>query len=101
MGLAGGIVPCYAALAILIAAVNLGNVALGLALIAAFSVGMASVLVAVGIVMVKARHWVGGLNQESRWMQALPAVSGGVLFCLGLWLTLQSLLAAGVLRTGT
>jgi ABC-type nickel/cobalt efflux system permease component RcnA len=101
LGLAGGIVPCYAALALLIAAINLGNVALGLALIAAFSVGMALVLVAVGIVMVKARHLLGNVNQESRWMQALPAASGAVMLCLGIWLTFQSLVAAGVLRVNT
>lgn len=100
LGLAGGIVPCYGALVLLIAAVNLGNVALGLLLIAAFSVGMAAVLVAVGVVMVKAQHWVTGLNREGPVVRALPAVSGAFLFVLGAFLTFQALAQTGVIRVG-
>ncbi len=100
LGVAGGIVPCFDALAILIAAVNLQNIPFGLALIAAFSVGLAAVLVAIGILMVKAKDFVARFNEESPWVRAMPAVSGAVLFFLGSWLTLQSLAEAGWLRLG-
>jgi cytochrome c biogenesis protein CcdA len=103
-------VPCFDALAILIAAVNLASgrppqekvqyIAAGMGLIAAFSLGMALVLVAIGILMVKAKDLMARFTGESRAMKALPAVSGAVLFFLGAWLTLQALVHAGVLRIG-
>jgi ABC-type nickel/cobalt efflux system permease component RcnA len=110
LGVAGGMVPCFDALAILIAAVNLASgrppqekvqyIAAGMGLIAAFSLGMALVLVAIGILMVKAKDLMARFTGESRAMKALPAVSGAVLFFLGAWLTLQALVHAGVLRIG-
>jgi len=108
LGIAGGMVPCFDALAILIAAVNLASgrppeekaqyIGAGLGLIAAFSVGMSIVLVAIGILMVKAKDLMARFTGESRFMRGLPAASGAVLFFLGAWLTLQALIHAGVLR---
>jgi nickel/cobalt exporter len=100
LGIAGGMVPCTDALAILLAAVNLGSIVFGLSLILAFSVGMAMVLVAIGVVMVRAKHVMQRFTGETRWVKALPAVSGAILFCLGAWLTLQALGQAGVVHIG-
>ena len=100
LGIAGGMVPCFDALAVLIAAVNLRSVALGLVLIAAFSVGMAAVLVAIGILMVTAKDLMRRFTGETRWVKALPAVSGAVLTLLGAWLTFQALAQAGIVRIG-
>lgn len=110
LGVAGGMVPCFDALAILIAAVNLASgrppqekahyIAAGLGLIGAFSLGMALVLVAIGILMVKAKDLMARFTGESRLMRGLPAASGAVLFFLGAWLTLQGLVHAGVLKVG-
>jgi len=98
MGLAGGMVPCFDALAILIAAVNLRSLGVGLALIAAFSVGMAAVLVALGVLMVTAKETMSRFTGESRWVKALPVASGAVLFLVGVWLTVQALVQMGVIR---
>jgi ABC-type nickel/cobalt efflux system permease component RcnA len=100
LGMAGGIVPCFDALAILIAAVNLRRIGLGLAMIGAFSVGMAAVLVGIGVLMVTAKSLMRRFTGESAWVRALPAVSGAVLFFLGAWLTLESLAEAGVIHLG-
>jgi ABC-type nickel/cobalt efflux system permease component RcnA len=100
LGVAGGMVPCFDALAILIAAVNLRSVVLGLVLILAFSVGMAAVLVAIGILMVTAKDLMQRFTGEAAWVRALPAVSGAILFFLGAWLTLQSLAQVGVVKVG-
>lgn len=110
LGVAGGMVPCFDALAILIAAVNLASgrppdekvrtIAAGLGLIAAFSLGMATVLVAIGILMVKAKDVMSRFTGEAQWVKVLPAASGAILFFLGAWLTLQALVHAGVLRLG-
>src|SRR5262249_48327349 len=49
LGIAGGIVPCPAALVVLLSALSLGRVGFGLLLIVAFSVGLALVLIAIGM----------------------------------------------------
>jgi nickel/cobalt exporter len=53
LGIAGGILPDPAALAILLAALSSGKVMLGLATVVVFSLGFAATLVAVGLVAAK------------------------------------------------
>jgi nickel/cobalt exporter len=51
-GFSGGLMPCPAALAVLALCLSIGAVGLGLATVLAFSAGLASVLVGVGLVAV-------------------------------------------------
>ena len=55
LGIAGGIVPCPEALAILLLAIGLHQAWLGMLAIVAFSVGLAGVLVAFGAVVALAQ----------------------------------------------
>ena len=55
LGISGGIVPCPAALVVLLSAVALHRVGFGLFLILAFSSGLAAVLIGMGLVAVCAR----------------------------------------------
>src|SRR6185437_2499446 len=57
LGVGGGIVPCWDALAMLGLAIAAQRLWLGLPLLLAFSAGLASVLVAVGVGVVWARNW--------------------------------------------
>ena len=60
LGVSGGIVPCPAALVVLLSAVSMQRIGLGLLLIVAFSVGLAAVLIVIGLLMVYARaSWRG------------------------------------------
>src|SRR5205085_780119 len=52
LGITGGIIPCPSALVVLLVAVYFGKVALGLSLMLAFRLGLASVLTGIGILMV-------------------------------------------------
>ena len=52
LGIMGGMIPCPAALVVLLSAFSLHRIAFGLFLITAFSVGLAAVLVTVGLLMV-------------------------------------------------
>jgi nickel/cobalt exporter len=54
LGVSGGLLPCPSALVLMLSAIALHQVGLGLVLIAAFSAGLAFVLVSVGMVMVAA-----------------------------------------------
>ncbi|MDZ8228206.1 hypothetical protein [Nostoc sp. ChiVER01] len=51
MGIAGGLVPCPSALVLLLSAIALHQTAYGLILVCAFSVGLAVVLVTIGLVI--------------------------------------------------
>lgn len=52
LGVSGGIVPCPAALAILLASVSVGQIGKGLTMVLVFSLGLAASLVAIGLAVV-------------------------------------------------
>ena len=58
MGAAAGLIPCPSALVVLLAAISQHEVALGMLLIVAFSLGLAGTLTALGLVVVHARRFV-------------------------------------------
>lgn len=99
LGLTGGIIPCPAALVVLLSALTLRRVGFGFLLIAAFSVGLAAVLIAIGLLMVYARRVMSRFQGEgpliTRW---LPLSSAAVITLLGMAIAAQSLVTAGILQ---
>jgi ABC-type nickel/cobalt efflux system permease component RcnA len=99
LGITGGIVPCPAALVVLLSAVSLNRVGFGLLLIMAFSVGLAAVLIAIGMLMVYARRFMGRFQGDgamiNRW---LPLTSSAIITLLGVGIAVQALVTAGVLQ---
>ena len=99
LGITGGIVPCPAALVVLLSAIALRRTGFGLLLIVAFSVGLASVLVAIGLLMVYARRFMARVQGDGpvvrRW---LPLASAAVITVLGVTIAVQSLMAAGIVQ---
>jgi ABC-type nickel/cobalt efflux system permease component RcnA len=98
LGVTGGVVPCPAALVVLLSAVSFGRIGLGLILILAFSAGLAVVLVAIGLLVVRAgrlvARWPGDGSLITRW---LPATSAAVITALGVGMTVQALVGGGLL----
>ncbi|MHB1462526.1 MAG: HoxN/HupN/NixA family nickel/cobalt transporter [Armatimonadota bacterium] len=92
LGISGGIVPCPAALAVLLAAVSYGQFVRGLSLVIIFSIGMAAVLVAIGIMMVRAANFAGKYVSESKWTKIMPVVSAGLITLVGVGLTIKAIL---------
>jgi nickel/cobalt exporter len=86
----GGIVPSPSAVIVVVAAFSLGRIALGLTLIAAFSVGLAATLTAVGLTLVFGRSAFERRfpNRSLRYLPLAGAlaliVAGGVLASQGL-----------------
>lgn len=76
-------VPCPSALVVLLLAVALGRIVDGLLLIAAFSAGLAAVLVATGVLVVHARRLVDRLLPDRRPLALLPSVSAAAVTLLG------------------
>ncbi len=99
LGITGGIVPCPAALVVLLGALAIHRIAFGLFLIVAFSAGLAAVLIGFGLAMVYARRFMSRFAARGplteRW---LPLASSAVITVVGITIALQSLAAAGVLR---
>jgi ABC-type nickel/cobalt efflux system permease component RcnA len=91
LGASSGLVPCPSAIAILLGAIALHRYAFGLLLVLVFSVGVASTLTAVGLLVLASRAAllrVPGTAPLARW---LPVVSSacvtavGVLLCASAW----------------
>jgi ABC-type nickel/cobalt efflux system permease component RcnA len=91
MGFSGGIVPCPSALVVLLSAVALGRIEIGLLLIVAFSLGLACVLVAIGILAVRASACLFRFDAHHAFLNYLPLLSAGLISLLGLGIALQSL----------
>jgi hypothetical protein len=79
-------------LVLLLAAVLLNRVGFGIALVLAFSVGLAAVLTAVGLLFVKGSRLLQRVPQAGIWMRVLPAVSALVILVIGIGLTAQAVM---------
>ena len=92
LGITGGIIPCPAALIVLLSAFALHRIGFGFFLIVAFSTGLAAVLIGFGMLMVYARRFMGRLQVDGpltrRW---LPIASSAFITVLGLTLAIQAL----------
>ena len=99
LGITGGIVPCPAALVVLLSAISLHRIAFGLYLIVAFSLGLAAVLISIGMVTVYARRLLARVPSDgpliNRW---LPTASAVVITCLGVGIAAQAMLATGAIH---
>ena len=91
VGLAAGLLPCPSALVVLLSAIALHRVGLGLALIVAFSIGLAATITAIGLVAVLARQAFGRLSLDGPVVRALPAVSAALILAVGVVITVRAL----------
>ena len=91
VGVAAGLLPCPSALVVLLSAIALHRIGLGLALIVAFSVGLAATITAIGLVAVFARRTFGRSSLEGPVVRALPAVSAALILAVGLVITVRAL----------
>jgi nickel/cobalt transporter (NicO) family protein len=90
MGTAAGLIPCPSALVVLLAAISQHEVALGLLLITAFSLGLAATLTGLGLVVVSARKWIPRRLAAGRLAAVLPAASALLIVGVGCVLTVKA-----------
>ena len=72
IGVSGGLLPCPAALIVLLSAIGLGRLGFGLLLIVAFSAGLALVLSGIGLAVLYGGRWLR--RPGTRFVVASPAV---------------------------
>jgi ABC-type nickel/cobalt efflux system permease component RcnA len=90
VGVSGGLLPCPSALVVLLAAISLHRVAFGLALILAFSAGLALSITGIGVVAVLARSAFRRFSFDGTLIRLLPAASALVILVAGLAMTVHA-----------
>ena len=91
VGVAAGLLPCPSALVVLLAAIALHRVGFGLALILAFSVGLAATITGIGLVAVLAKRAFSRLTLDGPVIRLLPAASALAILAVGIGITLNAL----------
>ena len=82
--------PCPSALVVLLAAIAQHEVALGMLLIVAFSLGLAGTLTALGLAVVHARRFVPPHISASRLAALMPAASALLVIAVGFLLAARA-----------
>jgi iron complex transport system substrate-binding protein len=83
LGISGGIVPCPTAFVVLLAAVTLNQLFFGLNLILSFSLGLAAVLIVIGILVAKSVPLVSSFDENRKWIKILPVLSSLFIILIG------------------
>jgi nickel/cobalt transporter (NicO) family protein len=96
LGVSGGLVPCPAALVLLLSAISLGRLGFGMVLVVAFSVGLAIVLTSIGILMIYAKRLFDRFSFAARGPRLLPVASALVISLAGVVILVDSLKQAGI-----
>ena len=91
VGVAAGLLPCPSALVVLLSAIALHRIGFGLALILAFSLGLAATITSIGLVAVLAKRAFGRLSLNGPVIRLLPAASALVILAVGVGITLKAL----------
>ena len=112
LGVTGGMLPCPSALVVMLAAISAGQVGFGLVLITAFSVGLAAVLTAAGLLMVYSKSFLTRLLARASdartplpgrqflrpMLRRLPVFSAAAVAALGAVIVIQSIGSLGLIR---
>ncbi|HUG15868.1 MAG TPA: hypothetical protein VMM78_12730 [Thermomicrobiales bacterium] len=97
LGVSGGLVPCPSALVLLLGAISLGRLELGMLLVAAFSIGLAAVLTAIGLLLVFARRAFERYSFTPRVPRLLPIASAAAISFAGILIVASSLRDTGIM----
>jgi ABC-type nickel/cobalt efflux system permease component RcnA len=96
LGVSGGLLPCPSALVVLLSAISLHRVGYGLALVLAFSVGLAATLTGIGLAFVYAKRFVKHSFKQSRVVRVLPVLSAFIIACVGAAICYEALAQSGI-----
>ena len=93
-GLTGGLMPCAAAVTVLLLCLQLKAFSLGIALVLCFSVGLALTLFAAGAAAAwGARYAAQRFSGFNAWARRLPDLSSAIVVALGFYVGAQGLTA--------
>ncbi|XRO77825.1 sulfite exporter TauE/SafE family protein [Methanocaldococcus sp. 10A] len=84
IGLSAGLVPCPAALAVLLFSISSGNLFDGLIYVAIFSIGLAISLTTLAVAFVESKELIKKYIGSKK-VSKLPIISGGIIILIGLY----------------
>ena len=96
LGISGGLVPCPEAMAVLLISFTINRIALGLLVLVAFSLGLAAVLIAIGVAMVLAGPALSRLTKDGPLLRVLPVGSAVVVTLLGFVILVRTAVESGL-----
>ena len=108
LGVSGGLIPCPSALLLLLSSIALGQVGYGLILVISFSLGLASVLTGLGLLLIYSKHlfkrlpiekWTDQNSFKLKWiMNVIPIVTATAITFIGLIISIQALWQIGMVK---
>ena len=94
LGISGGMVPCAEGIALVLVAVASGQTGRGLTLVFAFTLGIAFVIIAIGIIICKLTSLAENLLQRTgKWVVRLPVITGSLIALLGCYSIIKVLVS--------
>ena len=97
LGISGGLLPCPSALVVLLGAIALNRIGFGLALVLAFSLGLAGALTLVGVLFLYAGRFIQRFPSSGNVVGFLPVVSALFVSVLGVGMVVKALTEIGML----
>ncbi len=97
LGVSGGMVPCPEALVVLLAAISLNKLFLGMLVLIFFSLGLAALLVVIGILVVSATRMSKRYYPSEETIRKVSIASYIFICGMGLVIAVRSLTSAGIL----
>jgi nickel/cobalt transporter (NicO) family protein len=98
LGISGGLVPCPEAMVVLLISVTINRLLFGIVILAAFSLGLAAILIAIGVAMVLAGPALNRFSKEGFFLRALPVGSAALVTLLGVAILYSAVNDSGLLR---
>jgi ABC-type nickel/cobalt efflux system permease component RcnA len=86
-------------LVLLLSAIALGRVGFGIVLVLAFSLGLAGVLTALGLLLVCTKRLFEGLPVQTQLVKVLPALGALGIALLGAVITVRAVMQIGLVTT--
>ncbi|MCY7407327.1 MAG: sulfite exporter TauE/SafE family protein [Alkalinema sp. CAN_BIN05] len=108
LGVSGGLIPCPSALLLLLSSIALGQVGYGLILVLSFSLGLASVLTGLGLLLIYSKYlfirfpiekWTDQNSFKLKWiMNVIPIITASAITFIGLIISIQALWQIGMIK---
>ena len=89
--------PCPEALAVLLISFSINRLVFGLVLLTAFTLGLAAVLIAIGVAMVMAGPAMNKLAKDGPLLRILPVASAVIVTLVGVGILYQAAIVGGML----
>jgi nickel/cobalt exporter len=98
LGISGGLVPCPEAMVVLLISVTINRLLFGMVILLAFSLGLAAILIAIGVAMVLAGPALNRFSKEGAFLRVLPVGSAALVTLLGVAILYSAVNDSGLLR---